>query len=210
MAERKVHFTSTHTLYGVLSVPDESRKDIVILCHGGGTSTRESLINRDVAAGLERIGIASLRFDFTGHGESEGRPEEATIAQWVADIGAAARFLKEEGFRRFVLLGSSRGGSAALRAAAGGDLACLVLISPTSRFEDFSERPAAARACRAPTIIIQGDHDRSIPMAQSRDLCGMIPSCTLEVVKGADHNYTEKGTHEERVRLALGFIRGHL
>ena len=44
---------------------------IVILCHGF-TGNRNGGLERGIAHELESLGIASIRFDFNGHGESEG------------------------------------------------------------------------------------------------------------------------------------------
>ena len=90
----------------------------------------------DWAAGEGR---AFLRFDYSGHGESEGRFEDGTISQWLGDslaIIAAAT----EGPQ--ILVGSSMGGWLALLAARrlaadGHPPAGLVLLAPAV---DFTER----------------------------------------------------------------------
>jgi pimeloyl-ACP methyl ester carboxylesterase len=59
-------------------------------------------------------GRAFLRFDYSGHGESEGDFEEGTISRWLEEaLAVMERFLKE----RPVLVGSSMGGWISLLAA---------------------------------------------------------------------------------------------
>jgi len=90
------------------------------------------------AAGKRR---AFIRFDYTAHGESSGRFEEATISHWLEDaLAVLARFAPH----RPILVGSSMGGWISLLAAReiaqkrpGDAPAGLVLIAPAV---DFTER----------------------------------------------------------------------
>ena len=70
-------------------------------------------INRALAA----QGIAVLRFDFTGLGESEGEFEETNFTTNVADLVSAARYLEDSFEAPKLLIGHSFGGAAVLRAA---------------------------------------------------------------------------------------------
>jgi putative redox protein len=69
----------------------------------------------DVA--LTGAGIAVLRFDFTGLGESEGDFAATGFTSNVADLVAAAGFLDEHYLPPKLLIGHSLGGSAVLQAA---------------------------------------------------------------------------------------------
>ncbi|MBN8728811.1 MAG: alpha/beta fold hydrolase [Xanthomonadales bacterium] len=72
---------------------------------------------RRIAAGLARQGIAVLRFDFTGLGASEGDFSATDFSGNVADIGAAADFLRTHHRAPALLVGHSLGGAAMLAAA---------------------------------------------------------------------------------------------
>jgi pimeloyl-ACP methyl ester carboxylesterase len=62
----------------------------------------------------EKTGRAFLRFDYSGHGESEGAFEDGTISRWLEDaLGAIDRFIPQHP----VFVGSSMGGWIALLAA---------------------------------------------------------------------------------------------
>ena len=66
---------------------------------------------------LAAMGIAVLRFDFTGLGQSEGEFADTNFTTNVGDLLAAVRFLEEEYAAPALLLGHSLGGTAVLQAA---------------------------------------------------------------------------------------------
>lgn len=68
---------------------------------------------------LARYGLAVLRFDFTGLGESEGDFSETNFSTNVSDLIAAADFLSDRFEAPKLLIGHSLGGAAVLQAAAG-------------------------------------------------------------------------------------------
>lgn len=66
-------------------------------------------------------GIAVLRFDFTGLGESEGDFADTNFSSNVGDLHAAARWMEEHLEAPAILIGHSLGGAAVLQAAADLD-----------------------------------------------------------------------------------------
>ena len=116
--------------------PETDQCTMVILMHGIFSSKDYNPMPA-IAKGLAKAGIASLRFDFNGHGTSEGRMQDMTIEKEIADAMAVYDYVKalpyvsEIGF-----LGHSQGGVVASMAA--GRLAAqgqdvpkrLVLIAP--------------------------------------------------------------------------------
>jgi putative redox protein len=71
-----------------------------------------------IAEGLTALGIAVLRFDFTGLGSSEGEFANTTFSSNVADLVAAANELRRTRRAPAILIGHSLGGAAVLAAAA--------------------------------------------------------------------------------------------
>jgi len=67
-------------LAGTLVQPDVSTAKGVVLVHGGGVTRDEAGFFTRLANGLAAAGVASLRFDLRGHGQSEGRQEDLTLA----------------------------------------------------------------------------------------------------------------------------------
>jgi putative redox protein len=70
-----------------------------------------------IAEGLTELGIAVLRFDFTGLGASEGEFRNTHFSSNMADLIAAANHLRKEAHAPSLLIGHSLGGAAVLAAA---------------------------------------------------------------------------------------------
>jgi alpha-beta hydrolase superfamily lysophospholipase len=111
-------------------------------------STKASALDAEA----ERVGLSLLRFDYSGHGRSDGRLEEGTISRWLAETLAIIR-AETDGPQ--IVFGSSMGGWLALLAAraligAGeeGRLAGLILIAPAVDFTEallWEQAPEEAR-----------------------------------------------------------------
>src|SRR5258708_5596561 len=99
-------------LAATLVTPDESPDHAVVLVHGGGVTREEGGFFARLASGLAGAGAASLRFDLRGHGESEGRQEDLTLATILNDIRVALAGLQAAGIGRLSLLGASFSGGA--------------------------------------------------------------------------------------------------
>jgi uncharacterized OsmC-like protein/alpha-beta hydrolase superfamily lysophospholipase len=72
---------------------------------------------RRISARLAAMGIAVLRFDFTGLGHSEGEFANTSFTSNVEDLVAACRYLKGRKMPPTLLIGHSLGGAAVLKAA---------------------------------------------------------------------------------------------
>ncbi len=72
---------------------------------------------RNISRSLTNNGIAVLRFDFTGLGESEGEFEDTNFSSNVEDLVSAAKFLEKEYQAPNILIGHSLGGAAVVFAA---------------------------------------------------------------------------------------------
>ena len=81
------------------------------------TCTRQTLTGSRLSRGLAQAGIACLRFDFKGLGESEGSFADTNFSSMIADIGCAAEFLTDYYQPPQLLLGHSMGGTASLAAS---------------------------------------------------------------------------------------------
>ena len=103
-------------LSGLLDVPDETPKAYALFAHCF-TCGKSLGVIRNIAKQLTGEGIALLRFDFTGLGQSEGEFAKTTFTTNTADLVAAAQFLEREYAAPTVLIGHSLGGAAVLAAA---------------------------------------------------------------------------------------------
>jgi len=125
-------------LAGTLTVPDSPAKRGVVLVHGGGVTREEGGFFTRVAAGLAEAGAASLRFDLRGHGVSEGRQEDLTLASILTDITAALATVRDEvAPEGLSLLGASfSGGICAFYASRHpGELRSLVMLNPLLNYK---------------------------------------------------------------------------
>lgn len=109
------------------------RSTAVLLCYPSG---RDYVVThrvfRRLAIGLARAGLAVLRFDYYGCGDSAGDAEEGSVALWSADIDSAIDELKaRSGATLVCLLGFRLGASlAALAGARLGSVDRMVLWDP--------------------------------------------------------------------------------
>jgi pimeloyl-ACP methyl ester carboxylesterase len=143
--EQQILFTNPQgeKLAGILACPlGAERFPLVILAHGYGTS-KGSYTNSRVAQALVPHGIGTFRFDFSGHGESEGSIADLTLTKAIAEVGAAVQQLaglEQVDQNRIGLLGSSFGGNVMLLYAARfGGAKALALKSPISNYCEVRE-----------------------------------------------------------------------
>ena len=104
-------------LCGILSgTKAQYNGPVIILCHGLGTN-KDNRTNKRLEEILNKNNIATFRFDFYGHGESDGKFENVTASEAVGDVLKASDFLRKMGYEKIGLIGSSFGGITGLLAA---------------------------------------------------------------------------------------------
>ncbi|MGD9727600.1 MAG: alpha/beta hydrolase family protein [Nitrospiraceae bacterium] len=145
------HSLSFHDRLGyriaaILATPDRPTDRLAVLCHGF-LSHKNSTTNTTLTRLLNDRGIATLRFDFFGHGDSQGPFENITTTIGVAQATAALQEGISRGFGRIGLVGSSFGGLVSILTASHWPddhasrserppLSCLALKCPVV---DFAE-----------------------------------------------------------------------
>ncbi len=140
--DEKINIPSNgFNLVGTLSRPAQSsgaRLPAVVLIGGSGPTDRDSLvfgipILGEIAGALADSGFVVVRYDKRGIGQSGGRAEAATLADYADDARAAVKALsdrKDVDPKRIALVGHSEGGLVALIAAAKDKhVAAVVLIA---------------------------------------------------------------------------------
>lgn len=221
----------------------------ILFLHGLGSNREgEKVLFLEEAMRAEGRGFA--RFDFRGHGSSEGRFEDLTLSGLLADVHAVLQALRQGAagtpLRRVLLVGSSLGGltSAWYRALHPAEVDGQLLIAPAFRIVDryleglgefgcarweregiyhfvgpwfeFKLRHAVVvdwrsyphddlvRRTRAPTRILHGDRDPSVPLRFSQEFVAACPHPpTLHTVPGGDHRLAD---HHERVLEELRLL----
>ncbi|MDX8352248.1 bifunctional alpha/beta hydrolase/OsmC family protein [Cognatiyoonia sp. IB215182] len=99
-----------------LDMPDGPHLATALFAHCF-TCSKDITAARRIAARLSAMGIAVLRFDFTGLGHSEGEFENTSFTSNVDDLIAACRALEARGMAPSLIIGHSLGGAAVLKAA---------------------------------------------------------------------------------------------
>ncbi|MDH3977433.1 MAG: alpha/beta fold hydrolase [Gammaproteobacteria bacterium] len=118
MAQQHVKFTSNEgqQLSGILDMPDEAPRAFALFAHCFTCSKNLKAVG-NISKSLNDAGIAILRFDFTGLGDSEGDFADTNFSSNVSDLLSAANYLKEKHQPPSMLIGHSLGGAAVLQAA---------------------------------------------------------------------------------------------
>lgn len=117
------------SLAGTLSKPATSsaaRLPAVVLVGGSGPTDRDSLVAGipifgQIGGALADAGYVVVRYDKRGSGQSGGRPEAASLADYADDVRAAVKLMadrKDVDPKRIAVIGHSEGGLVALMAAA--------------------------------------------------------------------------------------------
>jgi alpha/beta superfamily hydrolase len=105
-----------HKLAARLDAPDGEVKAYALFAHCF-TCGKDVFAASRIAQALTEHGIAVLRFDFTGLGASEGEFANTNFSSNLADLVAAADFMRTTYAAPRLLIGHSLGGAAVLAAA---------------------------------------------------------------------------------------------
>ena len=114
----KINFKNTDnfSLSAKLEMPNDSPKAYALFAHCF-TCNKNLTAIKNISKALNKNGIAVLRFDFTGLGDSEGEFADTNFSSNVNDLIAASDYLKDNYSAPKILIGHSLGGAAVLFAA---------------------------------------------------------------------------------------------
>ncbi len=130
---------TTVDLAAVLTSPDGDCDSLAVLVHGGPGGNKDNLYS-DMADQLAAAGVASLRFDFSGAGESSGSYRHMTITSQVAELETVWQFASSLlKFKKLALIGESYGATIVLKSTIKADTN--VLLWPVIDFLDGSFAP---------------------------------------------------------------------
>ena len=113
---RTVFRGSSGELVGKLEMPSDAPKAWALFAHCF-TCDKDNVAAGRISRALARQGVAVLRFDFTGLGESEGDFAATSFSSNIEDLVCAADHLRNHYAAPAVLIGHSLGGAAVLAAA---------------------------------------------------------------------------------------------
>lgn len=121
---------------------DGDKVSVAIICHGFTASKDRSLLCL-IADSLQSKGIASIRFDFNGHGESEGKLDEMTVPNELEDARRVVAYcLTLPWVSDVSIVGHSQGGVVAsmIGGELGSGIRCMALCAPATVLRDDALR----------------------------------------------------------------------
>ena len=155
-----------YNLSAVRTLPENGTPSpTVVMCHGWSrdkNGTKYKMLSEELA----KNGISSLRFDFYGHGESDGVLNDFTESIGVKNLHHVIRHLQDNGCKNnsIGISGSSTGAQVAiLYAVRNPEIGALALRAPSYDYESLR----IAEYIRSPTLIIAGEKDRLISPADA-------------------------------------------
>lgn len=118
---------------------------MVVFCHGFG-GRKEGALFELITDSLQKHGVASIRFDFNAHGESEGKFEDMTVPNEIVDAKKVVEYVRDLRYvSKVALVGHSQGGVVAAMTAgelaeAGESVAAVALMAPAAVLRDDAIR----------------------------------------------------------------------
>ena len=129
---------------------------MVIFCHGF-SGRKDGPMFELIADTLQARGIASIRFDFNGHGESEGEFKDMTVPNEIEDAKKVVEYVSDLRYvSSLAIVGHSQGGVVAAMTA--GQLS-----------ETLGKSPFKAVALMAPAAVLRDDAIRGNTMGKQYD-----------------------------------------
>lgn len=218
--EEKLYFLDSkgNKVSAIFSRP-KNCKDIpvIILCHGLN-SGKDSNTNIELEKIFLKNNIASFRFDFFAHGESEGKIEDRSVTRFVDDVLKAIDYLKSKGYKNMGICGASFGGIASVIAASKtSDIKVMALkaagMGQTSRKmlnykKDFDSKSwiKAGTKIKIPALIIHGTADEDVEVELGKELAKSIKNSKIILFKDANHRFTKKEDFEKMIKDISEFI----
>jgi len=197
-----------HTLTADVHVP-KSAHGVVVFVHGSGSS-RLSPRNRQVAAALNGIGLATVLFDLLTPSEGRDREMVFDVELLAGRLVSVLRWLHDQpgvGGLPIGLFGASTGAAAALTAAAVPDAGVSAVVSRGGR-PDLA--PRALPHVTAPTLFIVGGDDRYVLELNEQAASHLRCPHEVLVIPGATHLFEEPGALEAVSQAAGDWFDRHL
>lgn len=165
------------SLLGFIHQPESMlRQAGIVFCHPFAEEKNMShSVVVKTARALAQQGIAVLRFDMSGCGDSEGELDEVTLADWIDDLNKAVVLFKSQlGLKQHALWGLRFGaGLAVLHASQYEDAAGLILWQPSLDLKTYAHQ--FLRSKISTEIMAGGGEALSVSaMVSQLDANGMV------------------------------------
>jgi len=191
-----------------LNVPRHAQ-GVVVFVHGSGSS-RHSPRNRQVAAALNDVGLATLLFDLLTPAEARDRDAVFDVELLAGRLVTALRWLgtrSDVGHLPVGLFGASTGAAAALTASIDPAVAVAAIVSRGGR-PDLA--PRALPRVSAPTLFIVGGADIEVLELNRQAASHLHCLHELLVIPAATHLFEEPGALQAVMTAAAAWFARHL
>ena len=192
------------TLEGLFSSPAQTPAQGAVICHPHpqyGGEMRNNVVSA-LSAAFQEAGIATLRFNFRGVGQSGGSHGEGEAE--VEDVKAAVTdLLNRQAVSSVIVSGYSFGSIVGLRAGAEDErVHQLIGVALPIGFRD----PSFLITANKPTLLISGDNDNFSPIPGLQELVEqMSEPKKLLVLPGVDHFFW--GQEGVAAKAAVEFLQ---
>jgi dipeptidyl aminopeptidase/acylaminoacyl peptidase len=234
MKTEEISFESEgQKISGILHLPAREDPPFVIASHGL-LSSKSSEKYVAIGQRLSQEGIAMLRFDFRGIGESEGRIEDDTVSRRITDLNSAIAFVRSRPGKgsRIGLLGSSLGGYVSLIGASmEKEIRAVVIWATPFHLDDLGakgteENPLPGEAFIkdlpkhrllpllpkiSKCLVIHGEKDELVPVDHAWEIFHTmgVPK-EIRVIEDADHRLTNPSHRQRAIELSVDWFKKYL
>ena len=156
-----------NSLSATLELPAGNIKYYALFAHCFSCG-KDVLAASRISRALAAMGIAVLRFDFTGIGDSEGDFADTNFSSNIADVQSAADFLREHYQAPKLLIGHSLGGTAVMHAASKIDecKAVATIAAPATPNHILSHFPNEVKALESDAAVTINIGGKSLTIKQ--------------------------------------------
>ena len=219
-------------IYGILHLPRNPSPPCVIASHGL-FSSKDSEKFVEIGDVFSAQGIAVIRYDHQGCGESEGDLSATTVSSRIKDLDAIVDLAIHHPLLgdRLGLLGSSMGGFISIfKGASDARVQAVALWATPARLEgkahdpkeeillqhtfyDDAKKYDAEKAIRRLNncLLLHGEADETVPPRHAESLYQSAQSPKhIEIFTGGDHRFTNPQYRRQAIQMSLEWFQKYL
>lgn len=226
--------SSAGSIPAVVHYPARCPAPVIVCCHGLESSKDGSKFV-SIGGELSRMGMAVIRFDFAGCGESRASLGPDLLSGRTRDLRAVLEYVSRQSWSsgKVGLLGSSLGGYIALLEASSGNhpvraVACWAapfdlhrVMAALDHSEDlkslyppgFSMGSPGTLAALPPVsqvLIVHGQEDESVPWGEALEIYQRVREPRrLVLMETADHRFLDPDCRRMALRVSLDWFTEH-
>lgn len=153
---------------------DSEKSDWIILLGHGVTGNKDRPIITDTADALNKAGYNTLRFSFSGNGNSDGDFQNATISKEVGDLEMVIEYVSQS-YSNIIYIGHSMGGAVGvIQASKDARISALISLAGMVDTKAFAKAEFGDEV--PDQSFMWGESDCPLSSKFMHDLCVTIQS----------------------------------